>query len=79
MTKPLPVGAPLPPKPLSPHALTAPEASSAAKAELVDAMVTKPLPVGAPLPPKLLSLHALTAPEASNTAKAPKFACCPLQ
>ena len=32
VTKPLPVGAPLPPLPLLPHAVTAPEASSAAKA-----------------------------------------------
>ena len=49
-TKPLPIGAPLPPS-LDPHALTVPEASSAAKAAYVDAMETKPLPVGALLPP----------------------------
>ena len=64
--KPLPVGAPLPPLP--PHALMVPEASSAAKAEPVDAMETKPLPVGAPLPPLLP--HALTVPEALSAAKA---------
>jgi hypothetical protein len=32
-TKPLPVGAPLPPYELSPHALIVPEASSTAKAQ----------------------------------------------
>ena len=46
--KPLPIGAPAPPLP---HALTVPAASSAAKAELVDAIETKPLPVGAPQAP----------------------------
>ena len=50
-TKPLPDGALLPPQSLPPHALIAPEASSAAKAQAVDAMETKPLPVGALLPP----------------------------
>jgi hypothetical protein len=49
----LPVGAPLPPLLLSPHALTVPEASIAAKASFVDAMETKLLPVGAPLPSEL--------------------------
>ena len=58
-----------PPYPPCPHALIVPEASSAAKANSVDAMETKPLPVGAPLPPKLP--HALTVPEAWSAAKAP--------
>ena len=69
-TKPLPTGAPPPPRPLSPHALMVPEPSSAANAEIVDAMETKPLPVGALLPPWVLSPHALMVPEPSSAANA---------
>ena len=36
---------------LLPHVLMVPAASSAAKAQVVDAIETKPLRVGAPLPP----------------------------
>ena len=48
--KPLPIGALSPPLPHG-HALMFPAASSAAKAEFVDAIETKPLPVGAPQAP----------------------------
>ena len=48
--KPLPIGALSPPLPHG-HALMFPAASSAAKAEFVDAIETKPLPVGPLLPP----------------------------
>ena len=42
LTKPLPLGAPLPPLDESPHAVIAPDASSAAKARSVEEMLTKP-------------------------------------
>ena len=65
-TKPLPIGALLPPYEECPHALMAPEESSAAKASLnVDAIETKPLPVG-PTPP---FPHALIVPEEWSAAK----------
>ena len=71
---PEPVGAPLPPELLLPHALMAPDESSAAKAQHVEAMLTYPEPVGAPLPPRLLNTllypHALMAPDESSAAKA---------
>ena len=75
----MPVGAPLPPRPLSPHALMVPEPSSAANAEAVDAMETKPPPVGALLPPQALLPHALMVPEASSAANAPTLYHCPSQ
>ena len=87
-TKPLPVGGLAPPFALPPHALIVPEASSAAKEILDDAMVTKPLPVGASmpgpsavsvLPPDQLGPHTLIVPEASSAAKAYSLAHCPLQ
>ena len=78
-TKPLPAGALLPPQSLFPHALMVPEASSAAKAKLVDAMEAKPLLVGAPLPPELLLPHALMVPEAPSAANAWGLLLCPLQ
>ena len=55
---------------MSPHALTVPEAPSAAKALDVDAMATKPLPIGAPAPPSRSPPHALIVPAASSAAKA---------
>ena len=70
-TKPLPIGALLPPYEECPHALMAPEESSAAKASLnVDAIETKPLPVGAPLPPSDEEPHALSEPSAFIATKA---------
>ena len=50
LTKPLPVGAPLPPLLEDPHAAMAPDESSAAKAPPFEKILTNPLPVGAPLP-----------------------------
>ena len=69
-TYPLPVGAPLPPSELSPHAEMVPVGDSAAKAEPVEAMETYPLPVGAPLPPLELMPHAEMVPVSDNAAKA---------
>ena len=70
MTKPLPVGAPLPPLDESPHAMMAPDASNAAKAWPFEKISTKPLPVGAPLPPAIEYPHAEMAPDESSAAKA---------
>ena len=78
----VPAHAPLSPPPElgEPHALMAPEESSAANAPEVDAIEMKPLPVGAaPVPPLDHSPHEWMVPEASSTAKALSFACCPLQ
>ena len=63
VTKPLPVGAlPMlwPLSSLLPHVLTVPAASSAAKAQVVDAIETKPLRVGAPLPHGALLVRPAT-------------------
>ena len=64
----LPVGAPLPPPLEDPHAVMAPDESSAAKALPVEKILTKLLPVGAPLPPE--NPHAVMAPDESSAAKA---------
>ena len=52
MVKPLPDGAPVPPKRLSPHETIVPSARLAAKARAVEKISVKPLPDGAPVPPE---------------------------
>ena len=49
--KPVPLGAPVPPKNPSPQALIDPSAFNPAKAEPVEKTCVKPVPVGAPVPP----------------------------
>ena len=72
--KPVPLGAPLPPWLLLPHAWMVPWSSSAANAQTVEKMAVKPVPLGAPLPPCLLWPHAWMRPSSSSAANAPKFA-----
>ena len=49
MVKRVPLGAPLPPSSLLPHAWMAPCSSSAANAKVVETRAVKPVPLGSPL------------------------------
>ena len=77
MVKRVPLGAPLPPCMLWPHAWMRPWSSSAANALSVEKMAVKPVPLGAPLPPLYLLPHAWMRPCSSSAANACGCVCCP--